>query len=482
MTVLAGTSRRIFAAFAVLVFLFAIASAFAFAGMREIHEGLHRVRVHEEEVRTILELGSAVRDVYAHEAHTIILGNASHEDLFAAALDRGEGLAAQVRHDQHDAEGAQIAASIVRALHELGLGFRQRLLPAVLARDQRRIELEHASTQALVTDVQRRVDALAHRSLQHIGDFEQHASAVQHKTVLWTLVFLASAPLAAIAMGLYLGSSVARPMARLSAGAARIASGDLDTRIALDGKDEFAQLARQFNDMAASLKAKQAMLLQSERLASVGRLAAGVAHEISNPLTVILGYVRLLRRDATGRPARDLAAIEDEALRCQEIVEGLLELSRPLSIDGEQVELREIAEEVVARLRDAGQLVGVDVRIDGRAVASGDSARLRQVALNLIKNGAEAAAPTGELRIRIAAADDEVRLSVADSGPGLTAEQERRLFEPFFTTKPAGTGLGLAMSRAIAHAHGGEIEAKNAAPGGAVFTLKLPQRPAESLP
>ena len=470
-----GTSRRIFAAFAVLVLLFGVASAFAFAGMREIHAGLHSVHAKEDEVRTVLELDSAVRDVYAHAAHTVILGNGSHRGLFTAARDRAQELVAQVQREQRDPGSVALASSISDSLRGLDKSFNERLLPAVLARDRTRIEDEHAAVQALVSDVQQRADRLAQLSLSSIGDFERHAGAVQHATVLWTLVFLAGAPLAAIAMGLYLGRSIARPMARLSAGAARIAKGDLTTRIELPGSDEFSRLATQFNDMAASLLRDQAMLLQSERLASVGRLAAGVAHEINNPLTVILGYVRLLRRDARGRLASDLASVEEEAMRCHNIVEGLLDLSRPLAAQGESVEMREIADAVITRLRAAGQLEGVVVRVEGKGTTSGDPARLRQVALNLIKNGAEAAAPGGEVWVVIDAASDALRMRVADSGPGLTEEQKRRLFEPFFTTKAAGTGLGLAVSRGIAHAHGGEIEAANGSPRGAVFTLRLPR-------
>ncbi len=475
--ILEGTSRRIFAAFAVLVLLFAAASTFAFAGMKEVHEGLHNVRAQEEQVRTVLELASAARDVYAHVAHTIILGNSSHRALFAAARDHALQLAAQVQEEQRDPAASALAGSIATSLEDLDEGFRDRLLPAVESHDHARIEAEHAVEQALVADVQQRVDQIARLTLARIGDFEQHASAIQHATVRWTLLCLAGAPFAAIAMGIYLGRSIARPVARLSAGAALIAKGDLSTRIELGGNDEFAQLARQFNDMTTSLQADQAMLLQSERLAGVGRLAAGVAHEINNPLTVILGYVRLLRRDARGRLATDLAAVEEEAIRCQEIVEGLLDLSRPLASLGEPVELREVVEAVTSRLRDAGRLSGVAVRIDGRGTVSGNAERLRQVALNLIKNAAEAAGPRGEVSVEIDSQGDAVVMRIIDSGPGLTDEQRRRLFEPFFTTKAAGTGLGLAVSRAIAHAHGGEIEAANASPRGALFTLRLPAMP-----
>ena len=132
----------------------------------------------------------------------------------------------------------------------------------------------------------------------------------------------------AMAVAVYLGRSIARPMAKLEAGAKRIAKGDLDTRIAIETPDEFGRLARAFNAMTDALKVHQEKLVQSEKLAGIGRLAAGVAHEINNPLGVILGYVRVLQKKAEGALADDLKVIEEEAVRCQEIVEGLLDLSR----------------------------------------------------------------------------------------------------------------------------------------------------------
>jgi signal transduction histidine kinase len=137
------------------------------------------------------------------------------------------------------------------------------------------------------------------------------------------------------------------------------------------------------------------------------------------------------------------------------------------------VDLRELCEEVVERLRESEALEGITVTVEGHGTAEGNPGKLRQVVTNLIKNAVEAAAPRGSVRIETEASPDWVKVSVADSGPGIPPEAKEHLFEPFFTTKPHGTGLGLAVSQAIAQAHGGSIEVKRSPSGGALFTLRL---------
>jgi signal transduction histidine kinase len=301
---------------------------------------------------------------------------------------------------------------------------------------------------------------------------------VQHDTFLWTVALLVGATLFAAAVGVYIGRSVARPIARLEAGAARLAGGDLNTRIEISTPDEFGNLARQFNAMTASLKDHQEKLVQSEKLAGIGRLAAGVAHEINNPLGVILGFARVMQKKAEGPLAEDLKVILEETLRCKEIVEELLDLSRPLKVSGEAVDLRALCDEVVARQLDSG---GTRVVVEGAGTVRGHAQKLRQVMTNLLKNAAEASGPAGQVRVNISAAGPGcVAVSVSDSGPGLSEETRAHLFEPFFTTKASGTGLGLAVSQAIAHAHGGVIEVGTAQGTGAVFTLQLPERAEEA--
>jgi signal transduction histidine kinase len=230
--------------------------------------------------------------------------------------------------------------------------------------------------------------------------------------------------------------------------------------------------------MARSIKDQQERLVQSEKLAGIGRLAAGVAHEINNPLAVILGYVRLLQRKAEGELAEDLRIIEDESLRAQEIVEGLLDLSRPLATAPEPVDLKALCHEATARLAETDRLAGANVEVIGSALVEGHPQKLRQVVLNLIKNGAEAAGAGGRVVVHITrAAGGGAELVVSDSGPGLPAEASHKLFEPFFTTKPTGTGLGLAVSLGIVQAHGGTLVADTPEGGGARFTIRLPASP-----
>ena len=472
-----GTARRLFVAFAILVSSFAAASYVTLDHVREMHDGLVQMKRHEEGVRLSLELASAVRDQYAHQAHTIILANTSHLPYYTAAKERVVSLTALVKRQAVRPDERAWVQDIERATGELDRVFRDRIVPAVLKGDEADVQEEHGRAQLLVTSIQDRADLLADRFETSIAEFQAQASALQRSTFHWTILFVVGAPLLAVIVGAYVVRSVAVPVARLQEGAARIARGDLDTHIQIDTADEFGALARQFNAMTRALKEHQQRLVEHEKLAGIGRLAAGVAHEINNPLAVILGYARLLRRKADGPLAEDLQIIEDETLRAKLIVDGLLDLSRPLQIEPEPVDLRALCDDVVARLGEVRLLDGVAVEVTGAGGVAGQPQKLRQVVLNLVKNAAEAAGPGGRVEVAVAADADGARLHVSDTGAGLTAEARERLFEPFYTTKESGTGLGLALSKGIVEAHGGTIQV-DAGPGsGARFEVRLPATP-----
>jgi signal transduction histidine kinase len=325
----------------------------------------------------------------------------------------------------------------------------------------------------LMTVIDDNVGNVFRRLQQRIGEIREELVRVERSAIRWTALLLVVTPLFIAGAVLYLSRSVAQPLARLHRGAEAIAAGDLDARIDVDTPDEFGELAARFNAMTVALKQHQRRLVESETLAAVGRLAAGVAHELNNPLQVIIGYLSLHRDVPDRRLAQQLAAIEEEALRCKGIVEGLLGLSRP-PLSPAPVDLRRLCDDVARGLGLAASPGGARVSVDGAAVALGDGAKLRQAVLNLMRNAVEAAGPAGEVEVRVGGSDHAVEVVVRDSGPGVSEEARARLFEPFFTTKPSGTGLGLAVSRAIALAHGGEIEIGGAAGQGAVFTLRLP--------
>jgi two-component system, NtrC family, sensor kinase len=470
---LSGTARRLLVAFGALLAIFAAASAYVLLGLAQVNDALRHVADEEAGVRATLDLARAVRDQYAHQAHTIILGDESHLPLYEEARERVARLTREALERAPTPADRALVLDIQQAGGEIDVLFRETIVPSVLARDAARVQREHDRLLSLVGGVETRADALADRYERAIEGFEARAASVQRSRLGWTMALLGGASLFAAGIGLYIGRSVARPVARLGAGAAKVAGGDLSTRIAIEGDDEFARLARQFNSMTASLEDHQARLVQSEKLAGLGRLAAGVAHEINNPLGVILGYVRLMKRKADGPLLEDLRIIEDEAMRCQDIVDGLLDLSRPIRVDDAEVDLRELCDEMVSRLSETGALGGVEVKVSGGATVQGSDQRLRQVLLNLLRNAVEVSAG-GVVEVEIDRSGGDVRLSVSDSGPGVAPEHRSRLFEPFFTTKPQGTGLGLAVSQAIARAHGGAIEAGASGRGGARFTLRLP--------
>lgn len=224
----------------------------------------------------------------------------------------------------------------------------------------------------------------------------------------------------------------------------------------------------------------QTELWASERLASMGRLAAGVAHEVGNPLAGILGYLSLLKsRSPSGPELADwVQRIEVEVLRIDQIVKGLLLLGRPAKGKSEPVDILETIESSLRLLTAGPDFAQVEVALEvpRGTLAWAEAGPLTQVMLNLSLNAAQAMASRGRLCIRAVEQEDRVLISVSDTGPGIAPEAMAHLFEPFFTTKPVGrgSGLGLAVSRHLVGAMGGTLHAGHAEGGGACFTVMLP--------
>jgi signal transduction histidine kinase len=470
-----GTARRLLAGFGAMVAIFGVASWVALLGLRDTQDAVGRMKAAEEDVRVALQLASAVRDQYAHQAHTIIIGDESHLGFYADAQRRVLELTRTLSGAATSPEARAAIDDIERASGELDVIFRASIVPAVVRGDRAFVQDEHARAQLVVTRIQDLAEALVAASEGSIATARAEVESVERRTTGWIVALLLGAPLLAGAVSLYIGRTIARPVARLRAGAARLAAGNLDTRIEVDGPAEFGALARQFNAMTASLQEHQDRLVQSEKLAGIGRLAAGVAHEINNPLAVILGYVRLMRKKAEGPLAEELRIVEEEAMRARDIVEGLLDLSRPLPDPSPRVDLRELCDEVAERVAGAAPGRGAAIAVEGHGEAPGVPSKLRQVLVNLVRNAAEAAGPGGRVTVRVAAEGPTARVDVEDDGPGIGEAAAARLFEPFFTTKDRGTGLGLAVSRAIARAHGGDVTGEARLPRGARFTLRLPR-------
>jgi signal transduction histidine kinase len=221
----------------------------------------------------------------------------------------------------------------------------------------------------------------------------------------------------------------------------------------------------------------------AERLASIGELLSSVAHELSNPLTTVLGYADLLLSDDDdGIPREELEKIRDEALRCRRIVGNLLDLSRAEAIEMVPTSPPQIVDRVVEFRSYAAKVGQIQLVRECDAdvpVVNGDQHRLVQAVLNLVTNAEDAVRARPQDRrivLRALRSAAGATIEVEDNGPGVPESIREFIFEPFFTTKPRGrgTGLGLSLVRAAAQAHGGSVRAVDAAGGGARFVIELP--------
>lgn len=306
-----------------------------------------------------------------------------------------------------------------------------------------------------------------------------------------------------IAAGVFSGR-LTRPVLDLKDGAVEIARGNLDHEVEIKGSDEIAELGRSFNYMARSLKEHrtslelanrnlmaaneelhqlQKELIRSERMAAVGQLAAGLSHEIDNPIGIILGFAELMADDLPdGDPRReDLNTIIEESRRCKRIVRGLLDFSRPPALGVAPTDINRVLADTVEAAGSQRVFKGVAILLslsDGLPQMQADPDRLRQVFMNLLLNAAQAMPGGGrvELRSSYDAGKHAVRVEFKDTGPGIPPEDIDRIFEPFFTTKRPGegTGLGLAICVRLLEEQGGNIEVESRPGDGARFTVTLP--------
>jgi len=318
-----------------------------------------------------------------------------------------------------------------------------------------------------------------------LADVEREAAS--SRRAIGLLLFVA-----ALAVGTFstfaFQSLIGRPVRRLLAATSAVANGDLDYRILVRRRDELGQLQASFNDMTARLAEARHQIYQSNKLASVGRLAAGIAHEINNPLTGVLTYSSfLLKRAPDDETRADLETIVHETKRCREIVRGLLDFARQVPPKKSMVDLNAVVGRALDIVDNQLRVQNVEVIRDlGSELPEihADPNQIQQVVVNLLVNAADACEGS-ERRIEVrttvegGAAGDALLLRVVDNGKGISVADRGKIFEPFFTTKEhKGTGLGLAVCWGIVSEHGGSIEVESEVGRGSTFTVRLPLRPA----
>jgi len=291
-----------------------------------------------------------------------------------------------------------------------------------------------------------------------------------------------------------------RPLKVLIKGSRRVASGQFQYRIKLESNDEMSELAAAMNDMTARFQAirddldrqvqvRTKQVVRSEQLASVGFLAAGVAHEINNPLaSIALCAESLEGRFGELAPADDdqyavikhyLRMIQDEAFRCKDITERLLDFSRIGDVKRHTADLRELVQGVIEMVGHLGKYNEKHLELaPGEPLfAMVNSQEIKQVLLNLMTNGLDSLDPGGLVRVELNQRDGQAEITISDNGCGMTAEVLEQLFEPFFTRRRGGqgTGLGLSIVYRIIADHDGSIDVHSDGPGrGSIFRVRFP--------
>ncbi|MBC7258681.1 MAG: cache domain-containing protein [Chloroflexi bacterium] len=297
--------------------------------------------------------------------------------------------------------------------------------------------------------------------------------------------------LIAVLLSLPVARSITQPISTLVTASARVACGDMSVRVPEKGRGELRELSESFNRMVDELQSTQDELLHARNLASIGQLAAGVAHEINNPLGTIMLYSDILNRevppDSTIKD--DLQMISREATRCKEIVTALLNFARQSRVMAQETDVNDLVRELASdleRLPLYEDVVIVQKLAPDLPIIQADPTQLRQVLVNLANNAAEAMPEGGTLTFTTALdpAGDRVHISVEDTGIGIPPENIPKLFTPFFTTKPIGrgTGLGLAITYGIVKMHRGQITVQSQVGKGTRFTVILPVRIAQAQP
>ncbi len=399
-----------------------------------------------------------------------------HEALVAAAVYTHDQQVLAGRHEARVASplvgdvlqgSASVSATVERpASHPRGAGLDHRVARRVRLRDGRTVAV------------------LATFSLDSL-----HATIAGDQRLV--LLYLLFDFVAVLAFGMYLGGRyLVQPIRRLTT-AATTEGADVPL---LDGPVELAGLSRAFADLVhrlrerndelaqsiAALESARDELVRSERLATVGRLAAGVAHEVGNPLASVVGYLEFLRDDRGVKPEirADLHARMDRELeRIRLTIRSLLDFSRTSPVEPTRCELDEIVDSAVELVRVQRRTRGIAIEVEGDAPAVRVVAdHLRQVLVNLLLNAADALQGEGTVQLRISTRESDACVEVADDGPGVPADSVAQIFDPFFTTKPSGegTGLGLAICQRIIEESGGRLWLADTEDTGACFAFTVP--------
>jgi two-component system NtrC family sensor kinase len=344
----------------------------------------------------------------------------------------------------------------------------------------------------------------------YVGMLEAPYVDLKRRVVFIFLAIAVSAMVLLSVIAFFTTNMITKPISELVLATRKVAGGDLTYQVRSPSNDEIGELALSFNKMTESLsqaehklvewaktledkveertrelESAQRQLMRSEKLASLGKMAAGVAHEINNPLTAVLTFSKLLLDDLPPDDERreDLQTVVDETLRCRDIVRGLLDFSRETKSMKKSQNINSVVENTLFLLRNQAMFHDIVVERnlqEGLPEIPLDEAQMKQVFMNMFLNAAEAMSGRGTLTISTSCDDGFVMVRIKDTGCGIPKQNLNKLFDPFFTTKKVGkgTGLGLAVTYGIVKSHEGTFDVKSEVGKGTEFILRFPVKPA----
>jgi two-component system NtrC family sensor kinase len=337
-----------------------------------------------------------------------------------------------------------------------------------------------------------------------LEEFEKQKAQIYTQMVTTGII---SVVLLSFLLSLLITRFVNRPIDRLLAATKRAANGNLDQAVSIRSHDELGDLSESFNNMISELKRSrdaieewtetlerrvqertqelqqvQDQLIHAGKMAALGELAAGVAHEINNPLTGVLTFSSLLLKkvDENHPWRKDLETIVQQTSRCRNIVKGLLDFARQRKPDKKQWDIHTLLERTISLVEQQAPFQNIRIVKEFKTdlpMLYVDGDQIQQVFMNILLNASDAMARKGgTLTIKTESRDGVAEVSFTDTGPGISKEHLQKLFDPFFTTKETGkgTGLGLAISYGIIQSHNGDIKVESAEGKGATFRVKLP--------
>ena len=325
-----------------------------------------------------------------------------------------------------------------------------------------------------------------------LGILEEKYLDIRKKALSVFVLMTAAVMVLAFGLGTVLAARIMDPVHRLIEASQKVSEGSYNPNIGPISTGEIGVLQKTFKDMVAALGRRRVesekQLLHSEKQASVGRLAAGVAHEINNPLTGVLTFTHMLlrRKDIDDEMRSDLETIAKATERVRKIVKGLLDFSRQTSLDREPAEVNHLVKSAVSLIENQALVKGIKIVFNpGQDIPTIilDRSQMQGALLNIILNALDATQPGEEIRISttfISSGMDTnqkgVEIAISDNGSGIQPDHLGHLFDPFFTTKEVGhgTGLGLAVSLGIVQRHGGTIKVQSEVGEGSTFRIWLP--------